>query len=74
MNSLAKKLAWGTLGVEGNYVWCLAIVAIFMELGGAKRSEGLKVIIWWASHNGQRAFSWGELNPLDTMSITKGAF
>ena len=37
MNSLAKRFTWQDWGIEGNYVWCLVIVVIFMGLGGANR-------------------------------------
>ena len=37
MNDLVKGFALGGLEVGENYVWCLVIVVVFMELGGAKR-------------------------------------
>ena len=36
VNRLVKRFAWG-LAVGGNYLWCLAIVTIFKELGGTNR-------------------------------------
>ena len=37
VKSLAKEVYLGRLGVEGNYIWCLVKVVIFMGLGAAKR-------------------------------------
>ena len=44
VNSLAKRVEWGGLGVREKYVQCLVIVVIFMELGRAKRWERGEVL------------------------------
>ena len=55
MNGLADVCLMG-LGVGGNYVWCLAIVVIFMRTGGVKRwgagGSVLKPIFEVANHDG----------------------
>ena len=46
----------------------VAIVAIFVGLGGAKRcGKVLKSSYGGASHIGREVFLWGGLTPLDTM-------
>ena len=40
MNSLAKRFTWWDWGIEGNHVWSLVIVVIFMGLAGARRWVG----------------------------------
>ena len=60
----AKEFSLERLGVGGNYVWCLTIAVIFMELGGAKNLGGFwgfKFIIWGrASYKKEGAFVGGE--------------
>ena len=42
------EVCFAGLMVGRNYVWCLAVVFIFMGFEGAKRSDGesFKVIVW----------------------------
>ena len=62
VNGLADVCLMG-LGVGGNYVWCLAIVVIFMRTGGAKRwgagGSVLKPIFEVANHDGGGSFYVG---------------
>ena len=52
----AEEVCLERLGIGVNCLWCLAVVVIFMGLGGAKSLVGLggfKVIIWGrASYRG----------------------
>ena len=55
MNSLEKRFTWWEWGIEGNYVWCLVVIVIFMELGGANRwGRCFKIVT--ASHKGWTCF------------------
>ena len=57
MNSLPEMLTWGTR--SRGTLWYLAIVVIFMGLGGAK--SGVKNQKW-------EQFSWGwKVNHIDCM-------
>ena len=40
VNSLEKRFTLGELGLGGNCVWCLAIIVIFMGLGGGNSWGG----------------------------------
>ena len=70
----AEKFCQGTLGVEGNYLWCLVIVVIFMWLRGAKRFRGgggFKIIIWGTAGYKGRTNIYGEgLITLDTIVLS----
>ena len=78
----AEEVCLERLRVGVNCLWYLAVVVIFMGLGGAKSLVGLggfKVIIWGrASYKGGRTnfFSLlfflrgGAMTPLDTMDLS----
>ena len=62
-----EEVCLGRLGVGGNYLWCLVIIVIFVQLVRAKRLGGqgdFKVIIWGrASNKGGGQFNGEELTP-----------
>ena len=73
-------LPWGVCFVRlvlgRNYVWCLAIIVIFMRFGhtGAKRCEGcLKVINcgWWKSQKGDSFHRKRRFSPCNTAILWK---
>ena len=78
MDKPAEEVCLGRRGVGGNYLWCLVIVVIFMQLAGAKTLGGwggFKIIIWGtASHQGENNFYGEELTPLDTMALSNNYY